>query len=80
MIDFGIERIVGPVFVVRGTAAPVLTYKALFKDGSQMVLSVVMRVLWAGADGIAWSHQADHGKWAEWKNMGVMRPSGVIQL
>lgn len=79
MIDLGIADLRGPVFVIPPAGLtqqrPALAWKVLFRDGAQMVIASGLRVLWAGADGVAWSLPPS----APWKNLGTMT-NGVIRL
>jgi hypothetical protein len=75
MFEFGINRVVGPVFVIRPAGRPILTWKVLYKDGAQQVVSAPMDVLWQGVDGQAWSYQR-----GALKSLGTMNKNGVIEL
>lgn len=75
--DLGILEARGPVFIIRGAnLRPLLSWKLLLSDHSQMVIAVPCDLLWQGVDGQAWSNQGKRF----WHNMGVSSPNGVIAL
>lgn len=66
----------GPVFInpPNRMRPPMVSWKIIFPDGSETVVAASCRLLWAGADGMAY----DKPTGSFWSPVASKNPAGII--